>query len=667
MSKQIDELNRLLEFQRNPSLASLKVLASIADSFGKLSDIPIKPMHERLNTLLKNKDEAQFKELSSIAEALSLMADRGNFKGDKGDQGEQGIQGLQGEPGLDGSDGRDGSDGAHGKDGSDGVNGKDGQDGERGPAGRDGTDGADGLDGRDGVDGSDGKDGKDGSPDTPEEILEKLRTIGLAAEDIKGLEKYVDSYTLNQVIDSLWHRTQFLVNRTQQSGGGQVNSVVAGTNVTVDNTDPANPIVSSSGGGGTAPGPTGPTGATGATGPQGTQGSQGSQGSASTVPGPAGAQGTQGSQGSAGADGSQGATGPQGTQGSIGVQGATGAQGTQGSQGSIGLQGTQGSIGVQGATGAQGTQGSAGQTGPTGVMGGLSMSYIFDDVIAGAPASGQIQYNAVLPSDTTIVRVHKSDSSAQSVENILITLVPGTTIRTYWAPMVYAIFTITSVTDQTTYFDFGVSYVDSNSTFSDGDAIAFTVAYRGDKGSQGSIGAQGTQGSLGATGPQGSQGSIGAQGAQGTQGSQGSASTALGPTGPQGTQGSIGAQGTQGSQGSAGSGMRQPNVNSVVSATFFAPNALSDDVFEVTALATAANFQVTTGTPNNGQIMYIKVTDGSGASHALSWANATFGYTAGGFALPTTTIRNKRITMTFMYDTSGSVNRWLLINKGNQL
>lgn len=34
------------------------------------------------------------------------------------------------------------------------------------------------------------------------------------------------------------------------SGGGQVNSVVAGTNITVDNTDPTNPIVSSTGGGG---------------------------------------------------------------------------------------------------------------------------------------------------------------------------------------------------------------------------------------------------------------------------------------------------------------------------------------------------------------------------------------------------------------------------------
>ncbi len=39
---------------------------------------------------------------------------------------------------------------------------------------------------------------------------------------------------------------------TSTSSGGGVQSVVAGTNVTVDNTDPSNPIVSSTGGGSTS-------------------------------------------------------------------------------------------------------------------------------------------------------------------------------------------------------------------------------------------------------------------------------------------------------------------------------------------------------------------------------------------------------------------------------
>jgi len=37
---------------------------------------------------------------------------------------------------------------------------------------------------------------------------------------------------------------------TGASGGGGIQSIVAGTNITVDNTDPANPVVSASGGGG---------------------------------------------------------------------------------------------------------------------------------------------------------------------------------------------------------------------------------------------------------------------------------------------------------------------------------------------------------------------------------------------------------------------------------
>lgn len=45
-----------------------------------------------------------------------------------------------------------------------------------------------------------------------------------------------------------------MANGQAGSGSGIVESVVAGTNVTVDDTDPANPIVSSSGGGGGASG-----------------------------------------------------------------------------------------------------------------------------------------------------------------------------------------------------------------------------------------------------------------------------------------------------------------------------------------------------------------------------------------------------------------------------
>ena len=55
----------------------------------------------------------------------------------------------------------------------------------------------------------------------------------------------VDSDTVSPVTPS-----NKLLTQSDAVAGGQVNSVVAGTNVTVDNTDPTNPVVSSSGGGG---------------------------------------------------------------------------------------------------------------------------------------------------------------------------------------------------------------------------------------------------------------------------------------------------------------------------------------------------------------------------------------------------------------------------------
>src|SRR3990172_1773952 len=86
------------------------------------------------------------------------------------------------------------------------------------------------------------------------------------------------------------------------SAGGVI-SVVAGTNVTVDNTDPANPVLHVPGGG---VGPQGPAGADNLIpGPQGLPGNNGAQGPQGVqgLPGNDGAQGTQGIQGPPGADG----------------------------------------------------------------------------------------------------------------------------------------------------------------------------------------------------------------------------------------------------------------------------------------------------------------------------------------------------------------------------
>ncbi len=177
---------------------------------------------------------------------------------EKGDKGDMGLPGRQGEEGPEGPQG---------------------EKGERGFSGKDGKDGKEGRDGRDGVDGRDGQDGEkgdDGSPDTPDEIIQKINKSHLliSKDRIDGL---VDS--LSQMIHSAVGITTtiFFKNGTQVgrakninltgsavssvsvigdtaniiltggAGGGQVNSVVAGTGISVDNTDPANPIVTNTG------------------------------------------------------------------------------------------------------------------------------------------------------------------------------------------------------------------------------------------------------------------------------------------------------------------------------------------------------------------------------------------------------------------------------------
>ena len=60
--------------------------------------------------------------------------------------------------------------------------------------------------------------------------------IGVSSSDGKTpVLPYVDPVTHRLLVDN-------------NGAGGQVNSIVAGINITVDNTDPANPIISSTGG-----------------------------------------------------------------------------------------------------------------------------------------------------------------------------------------------------------------------------------------------------------------------------------------------------------------------------------------------------------------------------------------------------------------------------------
>lgn len=120
-------------------------------------------------------------------------------------------------------------------------------------------------------DGKPGEKGKDGSPDTPVQVKDKLESLKgddrLDASAIKnlprtqiggggsftGLAKVDVGDTPGTLQDKLVAGTNVTITKVNDTlriassggvGGGQVDSIVAGNNIDVDATDPANPVVS---------------------------------------------------------------------------------------------------------------------------------------------------------------------------------------------------------------------------------------------------------------------------------------------------------------------------------------------------------------------------------------------------------------------------------------
>lgn len=500
------------------------------------------------------------------------------------------------------------------------------------------------------------------------ELLKGDERLDISA--IKGLTKrlsIVSDEIVERAIGIFDSRTQFLINK------------VSNLQNQVDN------LPSGGGTGSGAPGATGPQG------PQGTQGSQGSIGPAG-VTGPTGPQGTQGSQGSIGV---QGATGNQGTQGSIGVQGPQGTQGTQGSlgptgatgpQGPQGTQGTQGSLGPTGATGsqgAQGTQGTQGSLGPTGATGsqgpqgsqgsigatgatgpqGNAFKWNYSGPTgATAPTGTNLRFNATGPINTSSIFISEINADGATVDVWLSNLATSTNsnkaimfISKASDPTVFAAFKVTALTDNGTWDTVSVTYLNSNGTFVGGDIVYVTFDMIGDKGG---TGPQGTQGSLGAQGTQGTQGSLGPTGATGSQGAQGT----------QGTQGSLGPTGATGAAGATGgTGFVSPRVTATGSTLSPTPNANTDDLYVLTAQAGTAAFQASSGTAVDGQKLIVKINGTGATTRNVTWTGGTFGYTAGGVALPTTFTASKIVTVGFIYDTSNSINRWMCVAVSTQV
>lgn len=91
-----------------------------------------------------------------------------------------------------------------------------------------------------------------------------------------------------------------------------------------------------------------------------------------------------------------------------------------------------------------------------------------------------------------------------------------------------------------------------------------------------------------------------------------------------------------------------PRVSSTASSATPTPNADTDDEYILTALAAGATFAVPSGTPTQGQAMFIRIKD-NGSAQTLAF-NAI--YRAIGVTLPTTTVISKTMYIGMIYNST---------------
>ena len=214
-----------------------------------------------------------------------------------------------------------------------------------------------------------------------------------------------------------------------------------------------------------------------------------------------------------------GSTGPTGPTGAQGAQGHQGHQGVAGAQGAQGHQGHQGAAGAQGAQGAGGTAGAQGAQGNDGNFGGATFYYTFESNTTNAnPGAGDLRLDNSTQNAATGIYICDTDEDGTDIASYLQTIDDSTStikghvkITNKLDSSQFILFTISSLTDNSGYFDITVSPVDSSATnpFSANEDILITFARTGDKGDTGAQGAQGYQGHQGSNGAQGSQGSAG--------------------------------------------------------------------------------------------------------------------------------------------------------------
>ena len=335
----------------------------------------------------------------------------------------------------------------------------------------------------------------------------------------------------------------------------------------------------------------GEKGEIGLTGSQGQKGEIGigQKGEPSTVKGDKGEKGQKGEIGEKGNIGDKGAQstveGPKGQKGDKGEQGekGTGVKGDKGQKGDKGEQGDKGQKGQKGVKGEVGADstvpGDKGQKGEQGNFGGATFDYTFSSS-TGTPTdlnTGRLRLNNSTVSSATIMFIDDEDDNGTDIQAFLRTIDDSTStikghvrISNKLNADDFAIFTISSASEQSGFHQVNVGYVSGSATsFSNGEDIIVTFARTGDLGDKGAKGEPSTvKGQGGDKGDKGQKGDDNST--KGDKGAPGADNSTKGDKGD-GVKGEKGQKGQKGQDGTSVKG--EPGADNSTKGEKGAPGA----------------------------------------------------------------------------------------------
>ena len=190
-----------------------------------------------------------------------------------------------------------------------------------------------------------------------------------------------------------------------------------------------------------------------------------------------------------------------------GVSGTSGIDGTSGTSGSSGTSGTSGSSGTSGTSGVSGTSGTSGSSGVQGESAGIPYNYITSGTLSD-PGSGNLKFiSSGFLSSVSQILVNHNDLNTNDNELFLESLSGGVlTLKSNLnSGTNFAVFTITSVTNFSTYVSFSVniSFTTGNWSFVSTDLVVLNFSKSGTSGTSGVNGTSGTSGVNGTSGTSG--------------------------------------------------------------------------------------------------------------------------------------------------------------------